>query len=141
MNIHHIHIHYMLSNLYKKTSLPALLVPSLLRILECTKPKVLNIYAQSLHCWPWLCVTVQQVTHRKVGLCSVKVLGWTCKLHGGWTWPAKTPAMSHKVTQKHPDFNLIHASVILSLSLSLSLYIYIYIYIYITGSEISIFLT
>ena len=54
---------------------PALLVPSLLRILECTKPKVLNIYAQSLHCWPWLCVTVQQVTHRKVGLCSVKVLG------------------------------------------------------------------
>ena len=36
-------IYFILSNLYKKTSFPALLVPSLLSIFECTKPKVLNI--------------------------------------------------------------------------------------------------
>ena len=36
-------IYFILSNLYKKTSFPALLVPSLLCIFECTKSKVLNI--------------------------------------------------------------------------------------------------
>ena len=36
-------IYFISSNLYMKTSFPALAVPSLLRIFECTKPKVLNI--------------------------------------------------------------------------------------------------